>query len=144
MMISIQVFINATPLRTRSEIDEWLDVIVNMRDSSGVTRYVGILGDPYMEVMVRSKDVDACFSAMSSAFGDTMPTSIGSIMELRGIFADEAATVLSYLNEHRETFVDLLDVDRGGSSIQDVYEVIVDGLQIICDNGSGSGILVFD
>ena len=128
--MSIQVFLHAKPLRTRSDIDEWLDVIVNMRDSYGVTRYVGISGDPDMDVVVQSKDVDECLSAMSSAFGETMPTAMASIMELRGIFADEAETVLSYLKEHRETFAD------------GVYDVIVDGLQTICDNGSG--ILVFD
>ena len=129
--MSIQVFLHATPLRARSEIDEWLDVIVNMRDSYGVTRYVGISGDPDMDVVVRSKDVDAWLSAISSAFGETMPAAMASIMELRGIFADEAETVLSYLKEHRETLTD-----------DNVYDVIVEGLQTICDNGSG--ILVFD
>lgn len=146
-MMAVQVHVKSTPLKTRHEIDEWMDVVVRMRDGQGVTRCVGVQGSPDMDVVFLRAELVACLHVMDDVFeAKTVPTSVASIMELRGIFGDEAPSALSFMKAHRDAFEEAmirLQIDNVHNGVTDVYEVILEGLQAICDHGC-EGILVFD
>jgi hypothetical protein len=148
MLLSIQVYTQTTPLKTRHEIDEWMDVVIHMRDGTGVTRIVGVEGQPDMDVAVLQRDVDACLEVMATIFAeednDKVPVGITSIMELRGVFANEAEDVLLYLESHRDAFVQEVVRLNYWEGVQDVYEILVDGLRTVCETIDGDGILIFD
>lgn len=146
--MAVHVHASATGLNTRREIDEWTDVVVKMQDSRGVTRYVGVNGHPDVDVVFLRSELVACLTVMDEVFADIpdIPKSVASIMELRGVFGDEAASALAYMRERRAAFEEALDrlgIDNANNGVLDVYEVILDGLQMICDHGE-QGLLVFD
>jgi hypothetical protein len=149
MLLSIQVYMQTTPLRTRNEIDEWMDVVIHMRDGTGLTRIVGVEGQPYTDVAVLQRDVDACLEVMATIFADSdprgkVPAGITSIMELRGVFANEAKDVLLYLESRRDAFVQEIFRLNFWEGVQDVYEILIDSLRTVCENIDGDGIMIFD
>lgn len=148
--MAIHVHVRSTPLRTRMQIDEWTDVVVKMRDGRGVTRYVGVEGTPDVDVVFLREELVGCLRVMDEIFcAKEIPQAVQSVMELRGVFGDEARSALSYMTQHREAFretleINLLEIDNANNEgVLDVYEVIIDGLQAICDHGE-EGIMVFD
>jgi hypothetical protein len=136
-MFEVHVYLDAMPIHSQWQADEWLAQIVSMTDGSGVLRRVGINDVPDTSEFILRKDLDACLCAIHDALDGNIPPVLEPIFELRGLFGSDARAALSILVD--DAFPKASFTTPGS---REVFDIIVGALSELCENDD-NGVFVF-